>query len=103
MNAIDPMSKLDPAYSIIRKFDTPNASGTQVLGMRLGIVRSAVTRWALAKQRGGTGGYIPPRYYTEILTFAGELGITLRPSEFVVSSAMLPPPSHCSQQGAHAA
>jgi hypothetical protein len=100
MNATIPMSKLDPAYSVIRKFDTSAARGSEVLGLRLGVVRSAVTRWALAKQRGGTGGYIPPRYYTEILTFAGELGIALHPSEFVVSATSA---SRCHRQDAHAA
>jgi hypothetical protein len=81
------MSKLDPAYSIIRKFDTDRCRGTEVLGRRLGIVRSAVTRWALAKERGGTGGYIPPRYYREILAFAHEAEVALDPSEFVVSAS----------------
>jgi hypothetical protein len=94
------MSKLDPAYSIIRKFDTSQARGTEVLGLRLGVARSAVTRWALAKQRGGTGGYIPPRYYSEILTFAGELGIALAPSEFVISATSA---SRSDRQGTRAA
>jgi hypothetical protein len=81
------MSKLDPAYSIIRKFDTGSRSGSEILGRRLGIVRSAVTRWALAKEKGGTGGYIPPRYYREILAFARETGVLQNPSEFVVSTS----------------
>ena len=80
------MSKLEPAYSVIRKFDTEDQRGTEVLGIRLGIVRSAVTRWTLAREKGGTGGYIPPRYYDEILSFAKEQGVSLDPREFVVSA-----------------
>ena len=79
------MSKLEPAYSVIRKFDTEDRRGTEVLGVHLGVVRSAVTRWTLAREKGGTGGYIPPRYYDEILSFAKEQGVSLDPREFVVS------------------
>lgn len=78
------MSKLDPAYSIIRKFDTDDQRGTEVLADRLRINRSAVTRWTLAREKGGTGGYVPPRYYDEILFFANELRVPLDPAEFVV-------------------
>jgi hypothetical protein len=87
MNANPAMSKLEPAYSVIRKFDTDDQRGTEVLGVRLGVVRSAVTRWTLAREKGGTGGYIPPRYYDEILSFAKERGVSLNPSEFVVSAS----------------
>jgi hypothetical protein len=86
MNTKAAMSKLDPAYSIVRKFDTDDQRGTEVLANRLGIVRSAVTRWTLAREKGGTGGYVPPRYYDEILSFAKECGIALDPGEFVVSA-----------------
>jgi hypothetical protein len=86
MNAKIAMSKLEPAYGVIRKFDTQDQRGTEVLATRLGIVRSAVTRWALAREKGGTGGYIPPRYYDDILAFAKQQGIALDPAEFVVAA-----------------
>lgn len=79
-------SKLDPAYSVIRKFDTKERRGSYVLSQRLGLTRSAVTKWTLPVEQMGTGGYIPPRYYDSILAFAKELGISLHPSEFVVKS-----------------
>jgi hypothetical protein len=85
MNEEPAMSKLEPAYSVIRKFDTDDQRGTEVLAVCLGIVRSAVTRWTLAREKGGTGGYIPPRYYDEILAFAEKRAISLDPREFVVS------------------
>lgn len=77
-------SKLDPAYSVIRKFDTAERKGSFVLSQRLGLARSAVTKWTLPRERSGTGGHIPPRYYADILAFAREVGVQLDPSEFVI-------------------
>lgn len=92
------MSKLEPAYSVIRKFDKVDdgrivARGTDVLAHRLGITRTAVLKWTLATEKSGTGGYIPHRYYDDILAYADELGVTVDPSEFVVKPS----------QGAHVA
>lgn len=78
-----PMSKLDPAFSVIRKFDTKERRGSYVLSQRLGIARSAVSKWTLPREKSGTGGFIPPRYYEQILGFADEMGIDLDPSELV--------------------
>lgn len=83
------MSKLEPAYSVIRKFDKVDngrivARGTDVLAHRLGLTRPAVLKWTLASEKSGTGGYIPHRYYDEILAYADEVGVSVDPSEFVV-------------------
>ena len=86
MNVMVRMSKLEPAYSLIRKFDTANKAGAAVLAERLELTRSAVAKWTLpprGKGLGGTGGYIPPRYYREILAFAREIGVAIEPAEFV--------------------
>jgi hypothetical protein len=91
MNVMVRMSnKLDPAYSIVRKFDEPEAkgkparSGTVVLAARLDIDRSTVQKWTMARERGGTGGFIPFQYHGKILTFAEQIGIDLDPAEFVL-------------------
>lgn len=79
-------SRLDPAYSVIRKFDVegkPGKSGTVVLAERLNVDRSTVQKWTMASERRGTGGFIPYRYHDEIVTFAEELGIPFDRSEFL--------------------
>ena len=81
MTELAHLSKLEPAYSVIRKFDRDGRRGSYVLAAKLGIGRPAVTKWALSKQKGGTGGYIPPHYYTKIMSIARDLGIPLTPSE----------------------
>ncbi len=92
MNVMVRMSKLDPAYSVISKFDGKDATGkkrgTIVLAERLGLTRSAVAKWTLPPKdggNGGTGGYIPSRYYKQILAFAEEIGVSIDPSEFVTN------------------
>lgn len=88
MNVMVQMSKLEPAYSLIRKFDPKGqgkvSRGAEAIAVRLGLTRSAVTKWTLPANKSGTGGYIPPRYYDEILTYANETGIEIEPAEFVV-------------------
>jgi hypothetical protein len=76
-------SKLDPAYSVIRKFDMPGKSGTVVLAERLGRDRSTVQKWTMAREQRGTGGFIPYPYHDEIEAFAEELGIPFERSEFL--------------------
>ena len=77
------MAKLEPAYSVIRKFDRPDKRGEAILGTRLGVARTTVLKWTLAREKGGTGGYVPPMYYEGILAFADTLGVQLEPGEFV--------------------
>jgi len=88
MNVMVRMSKLEPAYSVIRKFDgkgdDAKKRGSAVLAERLGLTRSAITKWTLPVEQSGTGGYIPHRYYQEILAFAKETDVELDPAEFVV-------------------
>ncbi len=78
------MTKLDPAYSVIRKFDQDKRRGESVLADRLGKDRSTILKWTLPREKGGTGGYVPPWHYEEIIAFAQELGVALEPSEFVI-------------------
>jgi hypothetical protein len=78
------IGNLEPAFSIVRKFDTPAKSGTKVLAERLGIDRSAVAKWVLPKASRGTGGWVPYWYYDQIMAFAKEIGIDLDPAEFVI-------------------
>ncbi len=86
MNAMARMSnKLDPAYSLIRKFDTSEKRGTFVLATRLGVDRSTVQKWTMPREKGGTGGFVPFDYCKEILAFARELDVPLDPSEFILS------------------
>jgi hypothetical protein len=84
------LSKLEPAYNVIRKFDgkgdDAKKRGSIVLAERLNLTRSAVTKWTLPVEQSGTGGYIPHRYYEDILAFAREVGVDLDPAEFVVRS-----------------
>jgi uncharacterized protein YgbK (DUF1537 family) len=88
MNVMVRMSKLEPAYSIIKKFDPTGqgkvSRGAEAIASRIGLTRSAVSKWALPVKQSGTGGYVPPRYYDDILAFANEAGIELDPKEFVV-------------------
>lgn len=87
MNVMVRMSnRLDPAHSVIRKFDLGEKRGTFVLAERLGIDRSTVQKWTMSRETGGTGGHIPPRYYAKILTFANEIGVVLDEREFVKKS-----------------
>jgi len=90
MNVMVRMSKLEPAYSVIRKFDGTDAAGkkrgTIILAEHLGLTRSAVAKWTLPPKdggNGGTGGYIPSRYYDDILAFAEKIGVDLDEGEFV--------------------
>lgn len=88
MDVMVRMSKLEPAYSLIRKFDPKRqgkvSRGAAAVAERLGLTRSAVSKWTLPVSQSGTGGYVPPRYYDEILAFANEVGVELEPAEFVV-------------------
>lgn len=88
MDVMVRMSKLEPAYSIIRKFDPKRdgkvSRGAAAIAERLGLTRSAVSKWTLPVNQSGTGGYVPPRHYDDIRAFAEEIGIDLDPAEFVV-------------------
>lgn len=83
MNVTAQTTKLEPAYSVIRKFDLDGKRGESVLGARLDVDRATVLKWTRSREKGGTGGYIPSRYYDRILEFAEELGIPLDLVEFV--------------------
>jgi hypothetical protein len=87
MNVMVRMSnRLDPAYSVIRKFDLDGRRGPLVLAERLGVDRSTVQKWSMSRDTGGTGGYIPSRHYEAIMESARELGVSLDEREFVKKS-----------------
>lgn len=77
-------SRLDPAFSIVRKFDTATKRGTFVLAERLKVDRSTVQRWMMPRERRGTGGFIPYPYHEPIEAYAEELGIEFERSEFLL-------------------
>jgi hypothetical protein len=60
------------AETIIAKFGNADA-----LAEAAGLDRTTVYRWSYAKNRGGTGGFIPTRSQRKVRMAARKLGITL--------------------------
>lgn len=56
--------------------------GHRVVAEMLGIHVSRVYRFTHSKERGGTGGIIPSRHQSTLLTEARRRGIDLSPSDF---------------------
>lgn len=56
--------------------------GHRVVAEMLGIHLSRVYRFTHPKERGGTGGIIPSRHQSTLLTEARRRGIDLSPSDF---------------------
>lgn len=77
------MSKLEPAYSLIRKFDTAEKSGAYVIAEALGLHRVTVQRWATARENGGTGGVVPPKHHGQISRLAKEMGVKLKAEDLI--------------------
>lgn len=75
-----PMSTVDPAATVLARF-----GGSGPLAQLLRLDRSAVHRWALPKQRGGSGGLIPARHHQRLLTLAAEQGIALTAADLIGS------------------
>lgn len=76
---------MNQAEMIIAKFGT-GYKMAQMLTHTLGreIHRSTISRWTKPKSKGGTGGYIPPRWYGVIIVTAEQNGIQLSTEDFTL-------------------
>lgn len=68
---------LDPARSVIAKIGIDKVA--EVTGKHV----SRVYRWMYAKEKGGTGGFIPPEDAKTLLAWARGNGVLLSASEFL--------------------
>lgn len=68
---------MKPASDIIQK-----CGGDQIVAAWLGLHRTRVLRFRRPKEAGGTGGLIPARHQSRLLSEAQRHGIDLRPSDF---------------------
>lgn len=65
------ISRLDPAASVIKAFNSPGLrDGAKIIAEGLGLNSWSVTRWALPKESGGSGGVIPIKYHQNLLDLA---------------------------------
>lgn len=69
---------MEPAHSIIAKFNGPTA-----MSKLLGIHRTRVHSWKRPKEAGGTGGIVPQKYHVALLQHAKANGLDLRPEHFL--------------------
>lgn len=67
----------EPAASIIDLF-----GGVKAVSEVARVDVSRVTRWRLPKDRGGTGGSIPPKHIPVLIDVAKKRGIRLRFDDF---------------------
>ena len=77
MNETDGTTLLDPARTIIDRFSTSEACGVSVVSQITGVDVTSVRKWRYPKERGGTGGHIPPRRWIKIKREAKARGIPL--------------------------
>jgi len=68
---------LDPARSVIAKIGIEKVA--EVTGKHV----SRVYRWMYTREKGGTGGFIPPEDAKALLAWARGNGISLSASEFL--------------------
>ena len=78
---------MEPAFSIVEAL-----GGNTVVASRLGLHRSRVWNWSVAKAKGGTGGSIPQKYHSALLEFAAEKAVSLQAADFLPRSANVHPP-----------
>jgi len=67
----------EPAAQIVRKF-----GGEQAITKPLGLNQSAAYRWQTPRERGGTGGIIPPIHWDRLLASAKRRKIKLERGDF---------------------
>jgi hypothetical protein len=67
--------RCDPANTLIKKL-----GGLTVVARACGCTVSAVLRWRLPKDRGGTGGLVPSRHIAPLIKIGAE------PADFVARS-----------------
>lgn len=68
---------MEPAKSIIKALGGPN-----VVAEMTGVSRSAVWRWTLPRERGGSDGLIPMAHAVEIRKKAADLEISISAEDF---------------------
>ena len=78
-------ARWEPASRIIELFNSSpqKRDGARILSERLGIHIHTVNRWRLAKENGGSGGWVPRKYHDAIIAFALELGVTIAKEDFL--------------------
>ena len=72
------MPILNPAATVLAR-----VGGAGPLAQLLRLDRSAVHRWALPKDRGGSGGLIPARHHQRLLALAAAHGIALTAADLI--------------------
>lgn len=72
---------LDPAKSVIAKIGADKVA--EVTGKHI----SRVYRWMYAKEKGGTGGFIPPEDAKSLLAWARDNNLPLSAAEFLEPAA----------------
>jgi hypothetical protein len=65
------------AQRIVDKF-----GGARQLAAAIGYSKHAVHRWLRAKEKGGSGGFIPSAALPKIKEAASLLGITIKPEDW---------------------
>jgi len=68
---------LEPARSVIGKIGIEKVA--EITGKHV----SRVYRWMYPKEKGGTGGFIPPEDAKALLAWARENGVAISASEFL--------------------
>ena len=76
------MSTLEPAATVLARF-----GGSGPLAQLLRLDRSTVHRWALPRDRSGSGGLIPARHHQRLLVLAAAEGIPLSAADLVGTPA----------------
>ena len=76
------MPSVEPAATVLARF-----GGAGPLAQLLRLDRSAVHRWALPKDRGGSGGLIPARHPRRLLALAAAPGLALSPADLIGAPA----------------
>ena len=71
------MKHLNPAHAVIQKF-----GGVEAVAATTGKHISRIYRWTYPRDRGGTGGLIPPADAQKILRAARERGLDITASDF---------------------
>ena len=79
------LGRREPAARIIELFNSSpqKRDGARRLAEHRGLHVHTVDRWRLAKEHGGTGGWIPRKHHDWIVAFAQELGITIEKENFL--------------------
>ena len=79
------LGRKEPAARIIEMFNScgQKRDGARRLAERGRIHIHTVDRWRLAKENGGTGGWVPRKHHDWIIAFASELGFTIRQEDFL--------------------